>query len=309
MSTHVNHAMSPIEWGLLALLSLLWGGSYFFNGVAVLELPTFCIVLARVGGAAATLLIVMRVLGAPLPRGLPLWRAFFAMGLLNNVVPFCFIVWGQSQIASGVASILNATTPMFTVVIAHFLTSDERLTVGRILGVAIGVVGVGALVGGDAVRALGDSVAGQVACLAGALSYALAALYGRRFRNMGVKPLAGALGQTSASTVMLLPLVAIADEPWTLPLPGTETWAALAGVAVLSTALGYIVYFRLLATAGAANAMLVTMVIPASAILLGALFLGEALGANHLAGLALIAIGLMVMDGRAVAFLRQANRI
>lgn len=309
MPQPINRAMTAYEWGLLLLLSVLWGGSYFFTGVAVQELPTFSIVVARVGGAAIALILVMRLIGLKLPLTARVWRAFFAMGLLNNVVPFCCIVWGQAHIAAGVASILNATTPLFTVVVAHFLTDDEKLTSGKVAGVVIGIAGVTAMIGGDAVAALGYGVAGQVACLAAALSYAFAAIYGRRFRGLGLNPIAGAAGQTSASTLTLLPLLLIIDQPWSIPMPSAEAWAALAGIATLSTALAYIVYFRLLATAGATNAMLVTMLVPASAILLGVLVLGETLGANHMIGLGLIIIGLGVLDGRPLVFLRRRKTI
>lgn len=309
MSDRINHRMTAKEWGLLIFLSLLWGGAYFFNGVAVRELPTFSVVAVRVVGGALTLLIVLRALRLPLPRAPAAWRMFLVMGLLNNVAPFSLIVWGQAHIAAGVASILNATTPLFTVVVAHWLTTDEKLTGAKAVGVVVGFLGVAAMIGGDAVLALGDGVAGQIACLGAALSYAFAAIYGRRFRRMGVAPLAGATGQVTASALVLTPLALAIDRPWTLASPSAEVWGALAGIAVLSTALGYIVYFRLLATAGAGNAMLVTMLIPASAILLAALFLGETLGANHFVGLALIGAGLAAIDGRPVGFLRRAKRI
>lgn len=305
--------MSNRDWSLLLFLALLWGGAYLFNGIAVQELPTFTVVTVRVGGGALTLLLALRLTGAKLPRDPVIWRAFFAMGLLNNVIPFSCIVWGQAHIASGVASILNATTPLFTVVVAHRLTSDEKLTPAKAFGVLIGMVGVAILVGGDAVGALGIGLAGQVACLAAALSYAFAAIFGRRFRKLGVTPLSGAAGQLSASTLILLPATLILDRPWTLPTPGVETWIALLGLATLATALAYHVYFKLLASAGATNAMLVTMLIPVSAIAFGAVFLGEAIGVNHLAGMALIGLGLAAIDGRPARagrrWLQPAGRI
>mgnify|MGYP006110908571 CR=1 FL=1 len=229
---------------------------------------------------------------------------FLTMGLLNNVIPFSFIAWGQAHIASGVASILNATTPLFTVLVAHWLTSDEKLTVARIVGVIVGLVGVAIMVGGEAIEALGFGVFGQLACLAAALSYAFAAVYGRRFAKAGIQPLAGATGQVIGSTLIMIPMMLIVDHPWKLPMPSLDVIGALAGLAVLSTGLGYIVYFRLIATAGATNASLVTMLIPASAILLGVLILGESIAITHFIGLMLIAAGLAILDGRPWRFVK-----
>ncbi len=290
--------MSLLEWALLLSLSALWGGAYFFNGVATAELPTFVIVLGRVGGGAIGLLIILRLMGHRLPRDFRIWRAFLVMALLNNVVPFSLIVWGQAHIASGVASILNATTPLFTVLVAHWLTSDERITPGRLTGVITGFAGVAIMIGAEAAETLGLDVLGQTACLAAALSYAFAAIYGRRFQRMGVQPMTTATGQVMMSTLVLAPLALLIDQPWTLPMPSAEAIGSVIGLALLCTTLGYFLYFRILATAGATNVSLVTLLIPVTAILLGALFLGEALAPRHWAGMALIAIGLAAIDGR-----------
>jgi drug/metabolite transporter (DMT)-like permease len=290
--------MTRADWGLLLGLSVLWGGSFFFNQVALAELPPLTLVLGRVMLAAAILWGVMRLRGLAMPRDRAIWRAFFAMGLLNNAIPFSLIVWGQSHIASGVAAIMNASTPLFTVLLAHWLTQDERLTAGRVIGVALGLAGVAAMMGGAALGGTGASVAGQAACLAAAVSYALAGIYGRRFRALGVRPLATATGQVTASSLILLPLALLADRPWTLAAPGTATLLALVGVAALSTALAYVVFFRLLASAGATNLLLVTFLIPVTAILLGVMVLGETLLPRHLLGMALIGLGLGAIDGR-----------
>ena len=209
------------------------------------------------------------------------WVAFAGMALLNNVLPFVLIVWGQHRIASGLASILNATTPLFTVLVAHWLTSDERLNPLKAAGVMVGFAGAAVMIGPDALAGLASSVLAQLACLGGALSYAFAGVFGRRFRRMGVPPLATAAGQVAASTVLLLPIMLVADRPWTLAMPHPATWGAVLGVGLLSTALGYVLYFRILATAGATNLLLVTFLIPASAILLGVLILGEVLMPRH----------------------------
>lgn len=301
--TTINHSMGALEWGMVILLSVLWGGSFFFNEIAVRELPTLSVVVGRVVLAAVILLIVMRLLGQSMPRSAKIWGAFFGMGFLNNVVPFTLIVWGQIHIASGVASILNATTPLFTVLVAHWMTADEKMNAGRFLGVILGLAGVGVMIGGGALSSLGFdllsvSVIAQLAVLAGALSYAFAGVYGRRFRAMGVSPMATATGQVTASSVMMIPVMLAVDQPWQLPAPSLLAVGALIGVAALSTALAYILYFRILSTAGATNLLLVTFLIPVSAVLLGVLILGEVLLLKHMLGMALISLGLAAIDGR-----------
>ena len=208
-------------------------------------------------------------------------------------------MWAQTHITSGLAAILNAATPLFTVVVAHLLTPDERLTWGRVFGVMLGLAGVIVIVGPDALQSLGTDVAAQLACLGAALSYAFAGVFGRRFAGMGVSPIDTAAGQTAASSVLLIPAMLVIDRPWTLPVPSSATIGALIGIAVLSTALAYILYFRILARAGATNLLTVTFLIPISAILLGFTFLGEMPALRHLAGLACIGCGLAAIDGRA----------
>jgi drug/metabolite transporter (DMT)-like permease len=290
--------MAPREWAMLVALAIVWGGSFFFNGVAVRELPAFTLVWLRVAVAAVTLLAVTWLTGERLPRNLDAWTAFAGMAILNNVLPFVLIVWGQHRIASGLASILNATTPLFTVLIANWLTPDERLTPLKIVGVVVGFAGAAVMVGPDALAGLNGGIVAQIACLGGALSYAFAGIYGRRFRRMGVPPLATATGQVITSAVLLLPVMLLVDEPWTLPMPHAATLMAVLGVGVLSTALAYVLYFRILAAAGATNLLLVTFLIPVSAVLLGALVLGEVLLARQFLGMALIGAGLAFIDGR-----------
>ena len=290
--------MGPLDWSLLLILSILWGGSFFFVGVAVKALPPFTIVLLRVAIAAVALHIVLRLSRTMMPWDGKAWLAFFGMGLLNNAIPFSLIVWGQTHIASGLASILNATTPLFTVLIAHVLTADERLSKGRIAGVLIGLAGVVVLIGPQALAGLGKDVVAQLAVLAAAISYGFAAIFGRRFKRMGVPPLATAAGQVTASSMLLLPVAMLVDRPWTLAAPDLPVWGAVLGLALLSTALAYVLFFRILASAGAVNLMLVTFLIPVSAIVLGSAFLGEALASADYLGMALIGLGLAAIDGR-----------
>jgi drug/metabolite transporter (DMT)-like permease len=294
--------MGPVEWGLLLGLSLLWGGSYFFNRVALDELPPLTVALGRVALGAVVLNLIVLLRGLRMPRSISAWRMFAVMGALNNLIPFSLILWGQTHIASGLASILNATTPLFTVVLAHLLTRDERMTAHRAGGVLFGLLGVTVLIGPDALRGLGVNVAAQLAMLGAAVSYSCAGIYGRRFR--GTPPLVTATGQVTATAVMVLPLTAVIDQPWTLATPAPETATAVAALALLSTALGYLIYFRLLGSAGATNVMLVTFLIPVSALLLGTMILDERLDARHFAGMALIGLGLATIDGRAPALLR-----
>lgn len=301
----VEQRMGAAEWAMLVVLSVLWGGSFFFNGVAVRELPPFTIVAARVGIAALALWGVLAVLRVRAPRAPGLWAAFLGMGLLNNAVPFALFAWGQQHIASGLAAILNATTPLFTVAVAHLLTPDERLTPGKAAGVLAGIVGVAVMLGADPLAGLGTGLLAQLACLAAALSYALAGVFGRRFKRLGAPPLAAAAGQVTASALVLLPLAVLVDRPWALPVPGPAAWGALVGIGLLSTALAYVLYFRILAAAGATNLLLVTFLIPVSAILLGALVLGERLEPKHFLGMALIGAGLALIDGRLPGALRR----
>jgi drug/metabolite transporter (DMT)-like permease len=290
--------MGGREWAMLLALAVAWGGSFFFNGVAVRELPSLTLVWLRLACAAATLLIVLRLLGQRLPLQPRAWIAFLGTGLLNNVLPFVLIVWGQHHIASGLASILNATTPLFTVLVAHVLTPDEKLTPLKGAGVVVGFAGAAVMIGPDALGGLGGSVLAQLAGVAAAHLYAFAGIFGRRFKRMGIAPLATAAGQVSASTILLLPVMLLVERPWTLAMPRAATWSAVAGIGLISTALGYVLYFRILAAAGATNLLLVTFLIPLSAILLGALVLGEMLLPRHFLGMALIGLGLLFIDGR-----------
>jgi drug/metabolite transporter (DMT)-like permease len=296
-ATSVVKRMGATEWGLLLALSALWGGSFFFYKVLVAELPPFTIVLGRVGIAALALNAYLLLRGDRMPASPRLWGSFIVMGLLNNVVPFTLIAWGEIGIGSGLASILNATTPIFTVIAAQFLTSDERLGWGKGFGVLFGFLGVAILIGPDALGGFGGrELPGQLACLLAAFVYAFAGIYGRRFK--GIAPIKLATGQVTASTLVLLPLSALADRPWTLPMPSLHAWEALFGAALLSTALAYMLYFRILAAAGATNLLLVTFLLPVSALLLGVFVLGETIEMRSFAGMAMIGMGLAAIDGR-----------
>jgi drug/metabolite transporter (DMT)-like permease len=288
--------MSGSDWLLLILLSIVWGGSFFFAKIAVAELPPLTIVLARVTIAATALHLLVLATGQRMPGDLGVWRDFLLMGLLNNAIPFSLIFWGQKEIASGLASILNATTPLFTVLVAQAFTVEEKATAAKLTGVGLGIVGVALMIGLDLMSGLGSHLTSELAVLAAALSYAFAGVFGRRFR--GRPPLVVAAGQLSGSSILILPTALLIDRPWDLPMPSTGTWAALVGLALLSTALAYVIFFRILARAGATNLLLVTFLIPVSALLLGVAFLSESVTAHQLLGMLLIGLGLVVIDGR-----------
>lgn len=302
----MTRQMGAKEWCMLGALSVMWGGSFLFIGIIVKTWPPLTIVLARVALAALALWAVALIMKLEIPKTHGVWHAFFVMGFLNNVVPFTLIVWGQTHIAAGLAAILNATTPLFGVVVAHFLTADEKLTANRLLGVLAGIAGVAVMLGSSVLGHLGSGGLGELAVLGAAFSYSLAGIYGRRFKRMGLAPVLPAAGQVSASTILLLPAVVLVDKPWTLPNPGIEAGMALLGLALISTAAGYVLFFRILETAGATNLMLVTILIPPSAILLSATILGEIIVPRQLAGMVLILIGLVIIDGRAWRWLQKA---
>ena len=286
--------MRGSDWLLLWTLSLLWGGSFLFNELALAGLPALTVVWGRVGLAALILWGVVRATGAALPPR-TLWPALLVMGFLNNAVPFTLFLLAQGQISGALASVLNAMTPVFTVLVAHLATRDEKLTPARGVGVALGFAGVLAMLADGGMA--GTRLA-LLACLGAAFSYALASVWGRRFRAAGLPPLATAFGQVTASSALMLPLWLVVDRPWALTWPGWEPVLAVLGLASLSSALAYLIFFRILAQAGATAVSLVTFLIPISAAGLGWLVLGERLEPRQLAGLGLILAGLAVIDGR-----------
>jgi len=292
---------------MLITLSILWGGSFFFVEVVVTELPPLTIVLLRVGLAAIALWIIASLIGLRPPTSARIWIAFLIMGMINNVIPFSLLVWGQTHIASGLAAILNATTPLFTVIVAGVFLTDEHITISKLAGVAFGLIGVILMIGPEALDGFNSNVLAQLAVLGTALSYAFAGVYGRRFKSMGLNPIVLAAGQVTASSLILLPVVFYFDQPQDLTLPGLNSIAAILALGIFSTALAYILYFRILAAAGATNLLLVTFLVPVSAILLGSLLLGEILLPIHLGGMALIGCGLIAIDGRLLKRFKPAR--
>ncbi|EAQ43388.1 possible transporter, DME family, DMT superfamily protein [Roseobacter sp. MED193] len=281
---------------LLAALALVWGGSFFFAEVALSQLPPLTITLFRVGLALPVLFLVVRIKGIQIPGGARIWGAYLGMGALNNALPFSLIFWGQTQIESGLASILNGTTAMFGAVMAGILLRDEPLTSQKLIGAALGFLGVAVIMGPSTLTSFDPRNLAQLAVLAAAFSYALASVWGKLFLA-GQPPLMNALGMVVGSTVLMLPLVFYVEGMPRLDL-SAEVWCALIGIAVLSTALAYLMYFDILRRAGSANLMLVTLLIPPVAVGLGAGFLGETLSREAFLGFLVIGLGLVVTDGR-----------
>ncbi|MEP6343670.1 MAG: DMT family transporter [Maricaulaceae bacterium] len=298
MTPNINQQMNLTDVIMLVALSVLWGGSFFFVEVLVKHLSPLTIVTCRVGFAALALWAIVLARGILLPSTWQQWSSLFVIGLLNNALPFSLIAWGQTQISSGLASIFNATTPFFTVIVAGAVLTDEGITKQKMTGVIVGLLGTIVLIGPEALKGLTGSMLGQLAVMGAAVSYAFAAAYARRFKKWGLSPLIVATGQVTMATLILLPLMIIIDKPWIdLVIPLDVIWA-ISGLVIFSTVIAYILYFRLIASAGATNAALVTFLIPISAILLGVTILGETFTGLQAVGMGLIGLGLLVMDGR-----------
>jgi drug/metabolite transporter (DMT)-like permease len=290
--------MTPFEWLLLVILGVLWGGTFFFNAVALPEVPPFVVIWFRVVVAAVILWAIVLAKGIAVPTDRGTWTALAVMAVANSALPFFLIAWGQLHIASGLAAILIATTPLYAVVAAHFWTSDERMTPGKVAGVLVGIVGVVFLIGPGVLEGLGTNLLAQLSIVGAAVLYALSAIYGRRFSKNAVPPMMVATGQLTMSTIILMPFAFILEQPWSLPNPSLAAWGGLLGLAVLSTAIAYLIYFRILATAGAVNILLVNFLVPVSALALGIFVLGEVLTTEQVIGMACIAAGLALIDGR-----------
>lgn len=299
--------MGASDWGTLVLLSLIWGGSFFFGKVAVQEIPPLTMVLGRVSIGACALFVIARVSGVSLRLDRKLAGEFLFMAIIANIIPFGLIAWSQQHIPSGLSSILNAATPLFTVLVAQAFTRDEKFTAGKLTGVLLGFAGVALMMGPALLGQLGGhQLPAQLAAIGATVSYGFAAVYGRRFRRL--PSLAVALLQLAASSVLLAPVALAIDRPWELPGLSPHVIGALLGLGVLSTGIAYILYFRILSRNGATNISLVTFLVPVSAILLGALFLDEALEPRELLGFLVIALGLAAIDGRPARWIGRMAR-
>lgn len=305
----IRAQMDRGDWLILGMLAVIWGGAFFFIGVAVRHVPPLTYVLLRLSIAAAAMWGYLYFKGEKLGLPASAWGSMLLLALLNNALPFTLFGWGQTHIASGLASILNATTPIWGVVVAHFLTHDERMTPRKVAGVLLGFGGVATMIGPSLLTNLGSSALAQLACVTASLSYALAAVWARRFRRQGISPLSVTTGQLTAGALMMLPMSLFIDKPWTHAFPPLTAIGAIGALALMCTAFGYVMYFRLIATSGATNALLVTLLVPPVAILLGAAFLNESLAPQDFLGLGLIALGLAAIDGRLLSLFSARRRL
>ena len=306
MSLQQSSHLSRAAWVMLFALGLLWGGSFFFAGLAVKHVPPFTLAFLRFALAAIALHVFIAGRFGIYEVLKTRWRPFLILGLFNNVLPHSMIFLGQTEIGAGLASILNATTPIWTVIVAHLLTQDEKLTGRKMAGTLIGLAGTVVLFAPQLAIGADAPLWAMALPLAAAISYGFAAVWGRQFRD--IAPPVTAAGQLTASTLIILPVVLFHDMPWSLPAPPAGAIAAVFALALLSTALAYILYFRLINIAGATNASLVTLLVPPSAILLSTAFLGERLGGEDWLGLALVILGLVVLDGRLTNRIMRAGR-
>jgi drug/metabolite transporter (DMT)-like permease len=291
-----RRGMSALDWAKLLLLGTIWGGSFFFARIAVAEMHHLTLVLFRVAIAAAALHVYLAARGPSFRLALPFAGSFLLLALVNNVIPFSLIFAGQTVMGAGLASVLNATTPFWTIVLANAFTTDEKLSLNKVAGVLLGIAGVAVMVGPGIVASLGGPVWAKFAMVGASLSYAVALIFARRFK--AVPPVIVATGQLTASTIIMIPVVLLWNGPAGLFDASAPVWAAVLALALVSTAFAYILYFGVLGLAGATNASLVTLIVPVSAILLGFVFLGERLELFEIAGMLLIGLGLVTIDGR-----------
>ena len=294
--------MAVADWIRIALLSLVWGGSFFFVEVMLEAMPPMTSVLGRLLVGLMGFVCLLKILGHPLQPIIEQWRPFAFIGLINNAIPFSLISFGQTEVTASLASIINASTPIVTALVAHHFTLDERLSVSKVIGICVGFSGVLVLFG-PAAFAGSASLLGMTAGLTATICYALGSVYSKRLKSN--PPMLNATGQVFYGTLWIFPAVMLLDQPWKLPTPGLEPWLAMLGIGLLSTTLAFFLFFRVLQTAGASNVVLVTFLVPISASGLGIAFLGEELAVQHVIAYLLIASGLAVIDGQIVAKLSR----
>jgi drug/metabolite transporter (DMT)-like permease len=294
----IRITMNRSDWLTLIAMALIWGVAFLFIRIAVQEVAPLTYVWLRLTLAAAAMWLFLWWRGgsAGLPR--QVWGAILVLALFNNAIPFVLFGWGQTHIASGLAAILNATTPIWGVVVAHLFTGDEKLTGRKLAGVALGFAGVTMMIGPALLGSLGTNLLAQLACVAAALCYAFAGVWARRFRAMGISPISVTTGQLTAGALVMTPVALLIDRPWLEAMPSLKAIGAIVALAVVCSAFAYILYFRLIDRAGATNALLVTLLVPPVAIFFGSMVLHEVIEPRDFAGLGLIALGLAAIDGR-----------
>ena len=286
--------MGLLDWIRLIILSLLWGGSYIWIEFALLTISPPMIVFFRVFMASIFLLSVCKILKLSFVINKRLFIIFLMMSLFNNVIPFNLIAWGQSQITASVSSILNATTPLFTVILAHYWPNGEKATLNRIIGVVVGICGVSILMG-FSFDDLNNSIDGQIAILLASVSYAISVLFGKQI-DSSIHPAISATMMLCISSIILMPIVIYMGVDF-IAISKIESIIPLLGLSIFSTAVAYLIFYKLIKNIGS-NVMLVTLLMPISAIFMSIIFLGESIATQHIIGLILILIGLILVDGR-----------
>ena len=304
--SHINASPSLKDWILISLLAGIWGGSFLFGRILMIEWPPFTVVFLRVFLAAITLWGFLWITKRRFPHDKDLIGGIFVMGILNNVIPFSLILLGQREIGSGLAAVVNAMTPIWTLIIANGLTTDEKFSKNKIAGIVFGFLGVATLIGADLLQGLTASAWAQGAVLGATISYGFAGVWGKRFK--GQDPIIISTGQLTASSLVMLPLIFILESPFSLSAPNLEMVVSLLGLAIICTAFAYVLYFKILSSAGATHTSLVTFLVPISAILLGIIWLGETLTISNIIGMVLIIFGLTLIDGRALKALKPKNK-
>ena len=300
----IETAMGARTWALLLVLSIVWGCTFGLVKMVVVAVPPLTLVFLRVSIAAAALWCVLKATGAGVPRGREVWKTFFLMGLLNSALPWSLFFWGQQSLPSSLGAILNATTPLFSVLVGHFFLADERMRANRLAGVVVGFIGVATLIGPSLLMQNGPNVWAELAFILAALSYAFSGVVGRRVTRYQFSPVQAAFCQLTAASILIAPVAMAIDQPWRLPAPDGLQIASVLGLALVATAMAFILFFRILARAGATNVMLVTLLVPVTAILVGALVFGERLEPRNFLGMGFIALGLGLIDGRPLNWLR-----
>ncbi|GAB2190563.1 DMT family transporter [Sessilibacter sp. MAH2] len=296
--------MTLQQWSILVSLSIIWGSSFFFVEIIVKEIPPITLVALRVLLAAIILSLLLFIKKTPLTLNKTTIYIFSVMGLLNSVLPYVLIAWGQQYISSGLAATLNASTPIFSVIAAHFFTSDEKITTNKLTGVVIGFLGVVVMLS-DSINESENLIIGKIAVILAAICYATGAIFSKKANHNNITPLQTATGQMTASAIFLTPMAFVFESPWTLSPPSLLTWGSMAGLVLFSSVLAYILFFQLLTKTGATNLLLVAFLIPVSSIALGVLFLNEILTTKHLLGMLCIGVGLTILDGRATQALKK----
>lgn len=298
--------MGVVEWILLILLSIFWGLSFFFNEIAIRGFSPLTVVALRLIISAVTIHFILYFSNLSFPKGIKIWSYFAVMGFFNNIIPFFLIAWGQLHISSSLAAIIVAIVPIFTVVLAHLVTQDEKIKFSSAIGILLGFLGVVVMIGIDALKGLTDDLLGQLAVLLASFSYACASVYGRKFGKLKVSSLVTATGQLTVSSLILLPFSLLIDRPWeNFKLISLDVWLSIFGLALICSVMAYYIYFKILAKAGPTNISLVAFLIPISSIVLGINLLDEVLETKHILGMFMIAVGLFAIDGRVIHLFKK----